>query len=114
MLSWLGIGLLALLAVAWWTDWLDPHVPQLSQWRAQAQRTTAGQYLSPTPEPSWVSTPGRDKAVCLRETQGELNEAYVLCRSGKRELVREELDGRRTVLRVEAIAEEQGMRPSRP
>lgn len=113
---WCGLGLcvLGVLATAWWTPWLDAHVPQLADWRQQARHTALGQALSPAPEPHWVTMPGRDKAACLRQTQGELNEAFVLCRSGWRELVRDEVDGRRMVLRREALVEEQGLRRSAP
>ena len=104
------IGLAAVAALAWWTPWLDPHVAPLAEWRKQAQRTAVGQALTPTPEPRWESTPGRDKATCLRQSGGELNSEFMLCRSGKRELVRVAPDGRRTVLKSDALREEEGLR----
>ncbi|ARU05218.1 hypothetical protein CCO03_11465 [Comamonas serinivorans] len=110
--TWLTVLLLAVLALAataWWTRWLDPHVPPLAGWREQAQRSAMGAALSPEPEASWVTTPGRSKADCLRHSQGELNPAFVLCRSGKRELVRVARDGSRTVLRTEPLPEPQGL-----
>ena len=56
--------------------------------------------------------PGRDKAACLKQAGGELNEQFVLCRSGRRELVRDNLDGTRTVLETKALEEAQGLTPS--
>jgi hypothetical protein len=113
--SWIT-GLLffvaAVLAVGWWTPWLNPYVPGLDAWRQQARKTTPGQYLSATPEPRWVTVPGRDKAACLKQAGGELNEQFVLCRSGRRELVRENLDGTRSVLEMQALQEAQGLTPS--
>ncbi len=104
---------LGLAAAGWLTPWLDPYVPQLEGWRQQARKTPAGQYLSPAPEPRWVTIAPGDKAACLKQAGGELNDQFVLCRSGRRELVRENLDGTRTVLEVKATKEEEGMTPSR-
>lgn len=113
-LLWIALGLLLVLAAAaWWTPWLDPHVPALPAWRQSAQQTAIGQTLSPEPEPQWVTVPGRAKAECLRETQGELNPQYMRCRSGHRELVRENRDGTRTVLEKQLLTEPQGLTPSR-
>ena len=103
------IGLAAIAALAWWTHWLDPYLPALAGWRKEAQRTAVGQALTPTPEPRWETTPGRDKAACLRQSGGELNNEFMLCRSGKRELVRVAPDGQRTVLKSEAQREEEGL-----
>ena len=113
VLTWLLLALLALAAMAWWTHWLDPHVPQLQGWRQQARQTAVGEALSPEPEPRWQTTPGRSKAECLRQAKGELNADFMLCRSGKRELVRVNHDGSRSVLKSEALAEEQGLFPAR-
>ena len=114
-LLWILLSALAaLLAAAWWTRWLDLYVPPLEGWRQQARQTSVGQSLSPTPEPRWVTTPGRDKAACLKQGGGELNDQYMLCRSGRRELVREHLDGRREVLEVQALKEAEGLTPSKP
>ena len=112
-LNWLLFAALVLAAVAWWTRWLDPHVPQLANWRQEAQRSSVGAALSPEPEARWQTTPGRSKAECLRQAKGELNAEFMQCRSGKRELVRVNHDGSRSVLKSEALAEEQGLFPAR-
>ena len=104
---------LVLAAVAWWTRWLDPHVPPLAGWRQTAQRSTVGAALSPQPDAAWQTTPGRSKAECLRQSGGELNADFMLCRSGKRELVRVNHDGSRSVLQREALLEAQGVFPAR-
>ena len=113
-LLWTMAGLLATLAAAaWWTTWLDPHLPALTEMRRTAQQTAIGQALSPQPEPHWVTVPGRPKTACLRDTQGELNETFMQCRSGHRELVRDHRDGTRTVLQREALREPEGLTPSK-
>ena len=56
----------------------------------------------------------RDKAACLKQTGGELNDQFVQCRSGRRERVRDNPDGTRTVLEVQALKEPEGMTPSTP
>ena len=51
----------------------------------------------------WEVIEPRDKTSCLSATGGVLNEEYLLCRSGRRELVRDNLDGTYTVLETEAL-----------
>ena len=102
-LKLLAAALLALLAVAWWTTWLDAYVPPLAEWRQQARQTSAGQALSSPPPPRWVTIPPGERAACLKRAGGELNAEFVQCRAGRRELVRTEYDGRRTVLEVKPL-----------
>ena len=82
---------------------------------ARPLRATAGR-LAPasTPNQRWPSpvtpaaatlgdlAPG-DKATCLQRAGGELNTDFMQCRSGRRELVRTNYDGTRTVLEVRPL-----------
>lgn len=98
-----ALAALTVLAVAWWTPWLDPYVAPLSGWRQQLRQTEAGRHLSPAPKPHWITIAPGERAACLRQAGGELNAQYVICRSGRRELVRDNLDGTRSVLQVQAL-----------
>lgn len=104
--AWLtltAVAALAVAAIAWWTTWLDPYLPTLVEWRQQARRTSAGQALSPPPPPRWVTVAPGDRASCLKRAGHELNADFVACRAGRRELVRTEYDGRRTVLETKPL-----------
>ena len=102
-LTFTAVAVLAVAAVGWWTTWLDPYLPPLAGWRQQARQTSAGQALSPPPPPRWVTIAPGDKATCLQRAGGELNADFVQCRSGRRELVRTNYDGTRTVLEVRPL-----------
>lgn len=94
---------LALAAAAWWTTWLDPHLPALASWRQLARQSAVVQAFAPASPPQWRRVPPGDGASCLRQAGGTLNEAYMACRNGRDELVRANPDGSRTVLEVRPL-----------
>lgn len=102
-LAALALAAGAFAAVAWFTDWLDPHVPGLHGWRQQARRSELGRHLAPASKPYWVTVAPGERASCLKKAGNELNDTYLQCRNGRRELVRDEPDGSRTLLQVQVM-----------